>query len=151
MEHDIYILPFDSFDSSLTLPIFEVMLKYCLAVVCLFIGLYAEENSFPSQYVGKITNEEEAKKALEYFSAIQSSLAPCGEKQIEIKRVGDQWLIWEIIYGPVTGKVAWRVWQISAIEASFISKEEHNWKIDTRDCGGHNKSMISTPEATLLP
>lgn len=91
-------------------------------------------DSIPPRIDGPIINSDQALEAVRYFSARESSLAPCGKTTLDAKKIGKEWLVFVTVEGYKYKTVSWRVWQINADSGEFVKVTNFNWKIDIQEC-----------------
>ncbi|TVZ37662.1 hypothetical protein P886_2004 [Alteromonadaceae bacterium 2753L.S.0a.02] len=92
------------------------------------------ENSIPPRIDGPITSSSQAFEAIKYFSARESSLAPCGNTTFDAKKVGKEWLVFVTVEGYKSKAVSWRVWQIEAESGEYVNVTNFNWKTNIEEC-----------------
>lgn len=115
-------------------------MKNCSSILfAIFLAInfcYADvdSQSIPLKIQGALDDQKSAEKALSYFGARVSKLAPCGDHSIKYWRKGEQWLALEVVVGNVTKRVSWRIWQLNAKNAELIDVQESEWEFDGRDC-----------------
>lgn len=106
-------------------------------VTLIYFVLFSSQacgDSIPRKIDGAIESEEAAIEAFRFFAARVSQLSPCGEYEISVKRVANEWLVIETIANEEAGRTSWRLWQVSAISAELVNLTQYDWSINLEHC-----------------